>query len=130
MPSKKFSGLLTEPKPIPDDDGDGPGLESPEAQPAPQAQPATPQSAARSRRPQPSDPAQLTPAPTSATPAGADTPPASRTIRLHASAAEPLNAAWLNERRTTNPKLSYPEFASMIVNLGLAAYEKRKARSA
>ena len=48
------------------------------------------------------------------------------TIRLHASAAEPLNEAWLNERRTRDPKLSYPEFASMIVRLGLAAYEQQR----
>lgn len=50
------------------------------------------------------------------------------TIRLHAAAAEPLNEAWLNERRTNDPKLSYPEFASRIVSLGLAAYRRQQAR--
>jgi hypothetical protein len=53
-------------------------------------------------------------------------PRAAMTIRLHAVAAEPLNEAWLNERRTHDPKLSYPEFASMIVRLGLAAYEEQR----
>ena len=51
---------------------------------------------------------------------------AATTVRLRPSAAEPLNAAWLDERRRNDPKLSYPEFASRIVSLGLAAYEKQK----
>lgn len=51
---------------------------------------------------------------------------AATTIRLRPSAAEPLNAAWLDERRRNDPKLSYPEFASRIVSLGLAAYEEQK----
>lgn len=50
------------------------------------------------------------------------------TIRLHPSAAEPLNDAWLNERRHRDPKLSYPEFASMIVRLGLTAYERKQGK--
>ena len=45
------------------------------------------------------------------------------TIRLRPTAAAALNSAWLYQRTHVNPKLSYPEFASEIVRLGLAAFE-------
>ena len=47
------------------------------------------------------------------------------TIRLHMPAAVALNSAWLHQRMRVNPKLSYPEFASEIVRLGLAAFERQ-----
>ena len=113
-PKRKFSSLLTEPpKPLPDDD------EPPVRQAPPLAQQPASARRASAARPEP-DPPQAQPAATSAR--------AAMTIRLHASAAEPLNTAWLNERRLRDPKLSYPEFASMIVRLGLTAYEKQQAR--
>lgn len=46
------------------------------------------------------------------------------TIRLRLPAATALNSAWLRQRMHVNPKLSYPEFASEIVRLGLAAFER------
>ena len=49
------------------------------------------------------------------------------TIRLRLPAAA-LNSAWLYERMYVNPKLSYPEFASEIVRLGLAAFEHQAKR--
>jgi hypothetical protein len=97
---KSFSGRLLTPQPLPDDE------------------------------PSARDPARESKPLTAAERPVANSPPAARTIRLHASAAEPLNEAWLNERRTRDPKLSYPEFASMIVRLGLAAYEKGQRDSA
>lgn len=48
---------------------------------------------------------------------------AATTIRLRPAAAAALNSAWLYQRMHVNPKLSYPEFASEIVRLGLAAFE-------
>jgi hypothetical protein len=48
---------------------------------------------------------------------------AATTIRLRPAAAAALNSAWLHQRMHVNPKLSYPEFASEIVRLGLAAFE-------
>ena len=96
-PKHKFSMLSQQPQPLPDDE---PGTYvPPEPEPTSQRTPA---------QPLPSSPR------------------AAMTIRLHAAAAEPLNEAWLNERRTRDPKLSYPEFASMIVRLGLAAYEQQR----
>ena len=47
------------------------------------------------------------------------------TIRLRPAAAAALNSAWLYQRMHVNPKLSYPEFASEIVRLGLAAFERQ-----
>lgn len=51
------------------------------------------------------------------------------TIRLRLPAAAALNSAWLHQRMHVNPKLSYPEFASEIVRLGLAAFERQAQRS-
>ena len=48
---------------------------------------------------------------------------AATTIRLRPAAAAALNSVWLYQRMHVNPKLSYPEFASEIVRLGLAAFE-------
>ena len=46
-----------------------------------------------------------------------------------AAAAAALNSAWLDQRMHVNPKLSYPEFASEIVRLGLAAFKRQAERS-
>jgi hypothetical protein len=53
---------------------------------------------------------------------------AATTIRLRPAAAAALNSAWLYQRMHVNPKLSYPEFASEIVRLGLAAFEPQTRR--
>ncbi len=47
------------------------------------------------------------------------------TIRLRPAAAAALNSSWLYQRMHVNPRLSYPEFASEIVRLGLAAFERQ-----
>ena len=47
------------------------------------------------------------------------------TIRLHPAAAAALNSTWLYQRMHVNPRLSYPEFASEIVRLGLDAFERQ-----
>jgi hypothetical protein len=72
------------------------------------------------------EPTQLAPGP------GISAPPpaalavegrAATTIRLRPEAEAALNSAWLYQRMHVNPKLSYLEFASEIVRLGLAAFE-------
>lgn len=94
----KFAGRMTSPpRPLPDDE------------PTTGAQPGRPPFV-----------------PVRETAASVSSATAATTIRLRPAAAEPLNAAWLNERRLSDPKLSYPEFASMIVRLGLAAYEEQQ----
>ncbi len=120
MPRGKFD-LFTDPRPLPDNDEPAaPPAAAPVAA-AELEQPARPK-AQRAR-------AAASPADKPEPQAAAGTmPPAATTVRLRPSAAEPLNAAWLNERRNTNPKLSYPEFASMIVSLGLAAYDTAETR--
>ena len=72
------------------------------------------------------EPTRLAPEP--GTPAPSPAAPAvegrvATTIRLRPAAAAALNSAWLYQRMHVNPKLSYPEFASEIVRLGLAAFE-------
>jgi hypothetical protein len=71
------------------------------------------------------EPAQL--APGSGIPVPSSAVPAvegwAATIRLRPTAAAALNSAWLYQRMHVNPRLSYPEFASEIVRLGLAAFE-------
>lgn len=144
MPSKdrRFSSLLSAPPaPIPDDKDEqlgagereesrrtgstrqpGPASKAPPATgPRQPAQPNAEPTRTEAATPEVVD--EPTPAPT---PAPMATASAATTVRLRPSAAEPLNAAWLDERRRNNPKLSYPEFASMIVNLGLAAYDQQK----
>jgi hypothetical protein len=59
-----------------------------------------------------------------------DTPPSSiavtpTTIRLRKPAAVALRKEWLEEKRK-NVLLSYPEFASEIVRLGLQAHQQRR----
>ena len=51
------------------------------------------------------------------------------TVRLRPQAAVELNSAWLEQRMHVNPKLSYPEFASEIVRLGLTAFKRQAKRS-
>jgi hypothetical protein len=63
------------------------------------------------------------PVPSSAVPAVEGR--AATTIRLRPTAAAALNSAWLYQRMHVNPRLSYPEFASEIVRLGLAAFESQ-----
>jgi hypothetical protein len=109
-PRSKFALLSQPPQPLPDD---VPAAADPPAR------------AEETKQPRPRKGSATTTQPASdalATPIA----PAATTIRLRRSAAEPLNEAWLNERRLGDPKLSYPEFASMIVQLGLAAYERRR----
>jgi len=62
-------------------------------------------------------------APTLSSDAPAAKGQAATTIRLRPEAAAALNSSWLYQRMHVNPKLSYPEFASEIVRLGLAAFE-------
>ena len=144
--SRKFKGLLTEaPKPLPDDDeprsAELTGAERPEpdtAAPQPVSAPAAAAAAAaapggepgsrasrpRSVRPVPD--AEPQPSSSAGPAAGAR---AATTIRLHPPAAAALNSAWLDQRMHVNPKLSYPEFASEIVRLGLAAFKRQAERS-
>lgn len=115
MPARtKFSLLSEPPQPLPEE---GERAEAPAAAPA--GPPALSAGTPASARPAPrrSGPTPVAPAVTA---------PAALTVRLRRSAAEPLNQAWLSERQTTDPKLSYPEFASMIVQLGLAAWERKQ----
>ena len=74
----------------------------------------------RSERTRPA-PGHGIPVPSPAVPAVEGRP--ATTIRLRPAAAAALNSAWLYQRMHVNPKLSYPEFASEIVRLGLAAFE-------
>jgi len=74
------------------------------------------------------EPTRLAPGP--GTPAPSPAAPAvegrvATTIRLHPAAAAALNSTWLHQRMHVNPRLSYPEFASEIVQLGLAAFERQ-----
>lgn len=105
-----FSGRLLAPQPLADNDEQEPEpVTKTLKEPSAPAQARSPRPQARERRAAPPP-----------------MPPAATTIRLRPAAAEPLNAAWLNERRLRDPKLSYPEFASMIVRLGLEAWEKQQ----
>lgn len=108
----KFAQLTNVPRPLPDLPA-----EEPAAAPAPPPEPGP------EPRPEPPSTSRRAPAlvPTA-------TARAASTIRLRPSAAEPLNEAWLHERQTRDPKLSYPEFASRIVALGLAAYKRQESR--
>lgn len=148
-PSRGFQGLLTAaPAPLPDDEPQPPTEPSvADERPEPAAAAAEPASApvaavtavtapagkpegraasrskpARSRT-HPETPA----SPPAAGPAGEER--AATTIRLRQPAAAALNSAWLHQRMHVNPKLSYPEFASEIVRLGLAAFERQAKRS-
>lgn len=137
-PRSGFSGLLTSPPaPLPDDD-DQPAVPAAEVVAGPGPSPAQPpaevrtidslsvQRAGQVREPRRRDAKE----PAGATAPGA--PPgeerAATTIRLHQPAAVALNQAWLNERMHVNPILSKPEFASEIVRLGLAAFERQAKR--
>jgi hypothetical protein len=124
---RKFQGLLTDaPKPLPDDEEARAPAESPvsSGRPEPAAERAGgPRSPAASRS-EPAHTEREAPAPP---PLGelAGEGRAALTIRLHEPAAVALNSAWLYQRMHVNPKLSYPEFASEIVRLGLAAFERQ-----
>jgi hypothetical protein len=108
---RKFKGLLSDPPaPLSDDEAVQP---LPEPASAPVA--TVPASAAA--------PTSAEPAPRSQPRPGAETKNAPTTIRLRQSAANALEAAWLEERRTGDPRVSGTEFASRAVMAGLAALE-------
>ena len=125
--NRGFSGLIGPPEPLPDDDADAVGegaaiVDLPERRPEPgPPEPVTQASPAAKTRPKRQPQRQSVPE--------APRPRVALTVRLHEPAARALNDAWLNERRQVNPKLSYPEFASEVVRLGLAAFERQAKRS-
>jgi hypothetical protein len=144
--SRNFSGLLSDPpRPLPDDDdATTAAAEVPAVEEAPPAdivdlrKPAVPESAAEAtpraeevttaagrQRPARQASAPSAPVPAAAPASGGD---AAATVRLHQPAANALNDAWLDQRMHVNPKLSKPEFASEIVRLGLAAFERRNKK--
>ena len=137
---RKFQGLLTDaPKPLPDDDGPRPA-ESPDTAnvepavtapvPVPVSEAATTSAGEPGGRTEPTRPATGTGTPPpSSSPSPAGEARAAATVRLRPQAAAALNSAWLDQRMHVNPKLSYPEFASEIVRLGLAAFERKARRS-
>jgi hypothetical protein len=124
--NRGFSGLITPPEPLPDEDADaGEGaivdLTERRSEPEPTELPVA-QTSLEAKTPAKRQPERKV----------GGQAPASRvalTVRLHEPAARALNDAWLNERRQVNPKLSYPEFASEVVRLGLAAFERKQSRS-
>lgn len=137
-PRSGFSGLLTSPPaPLPDDD-DQPAVPPADvvaepvpslAQPPAEVRPIDSLSAQRAeqvREPRRRDAKESASATAPAAPSGEER--AATTIRLHQPAAVALNQAWLNERMHVNPILSKPEFASEIVRLGLAAFERQAKR--
>jgi hypothetical protein len=137
--SRKFQGLLTDPpKPLPEDDesqtAELPGAVRPEPAaaasepvPAPAAASAGKPGRRPASRPEPESLAAASGTPTPAGPTGEAR--AATTVRLRPQAAAELNSAWLEQRMHVNPKLSYPEFASEIVRLGLAAFKRQARRS-
>jgi hypothetical protein len=146
--SRTFQGLLTDaPKPLPDDDEPQPttlsGTGRHDLAAAAQDPVSAPESAAAAAeahagelggqpasRPEPTRPATGTGTPPPSSSAGpTGEVRAAMTIRLRPQAAAALNSAWLDQRMHVNPKLSYPEFASEIVRLGLAAFERQAKRS-
>jgi hypothetical protein len=124
--ARKFQGLLTDaPRPLPDEEvpaaAESPvGSERPEPAAVrargPRRPAASRSESARTEREAPASPSlgEL-----------AGEGRAALTIRLHEPAAVALNSAWLYQRMRVNPKLSYPEFASEIVRLGLAVFERQ-----
>jgi hypothetical protein len=147
--ARSFQGLLTAaPKPLPDDDEPDasaepsgadeklePAAEEPGSRSAPETvetvaanQGGAPQDQAASQS-KPASPVTQHEAPAPTSPAGTVGERVATTIRLHHPAAAALNSAWLHQRMHVNPKLSYPEFASEIVRLGLAAFERQAKRS-
>lgn len=143
--SRGFQGLLTAaPAPLPDDEP-RPPTEPSAADERPEPAAAAPKSAsapvavvtavtAPVRKPKGQAASRSKPARSRTHP---ETPAAgpvgeervATTIRLRKPAAAALNSAWLHQRMHVNPKLSYPEFASEIVRLGLAAFERQAKRS-
>jgi hypothetical protein len=143
-PSRTFQGLLTDaPRPLPDDEpqptapsGSGRHDLAAAAQDpvsAPEAAPAAAAAhAGESKRPAVRRSRSARPAADTETPSSGGLvveARAAETVRLRPQAAAALNSAWLDQRMHVNPKLSYPEFASEIVRLGLAAFERQAKRS-
>lgn len=149
-PSRGFQGLLTAaPAPLPDDD-EPQAPESPGAAGRTRPAAGATEPASRSRAgagpvaaavpvgepggqavngAEPGRPAPGRGAPAPSPVASAVERRVATTIRLRPAAAAALNSAWLYQRMHVNPKLSYPEFASEIVRLGLAAFERQAKRS-
>jgi hypothetical protein len=124
---RSFQGLLTgAPQPLPDDEERQAAPESPvpSGQPEPAAAPAGDPGGRAATRSGPARPVPEASAQRLA-PALAGEGRVATTIRLHLPAATALNDEWLNQRMSVNPKLSYPEFASEIVRLGLAAFKRQ-----
>jgi hypothetical protein len=111
---RTFKGLLSDPPaPLVDDEA----VQAP-TEPAPA--PVTTVSAA---------PAAATKKPVEPAPKRQDQPTAEiknapTTVRLRQSVANALETAWLEERRTGDPRVSATEFASRAVMAGLAVLDK------
>ena len=105
-PRTKFSLLSQPPQPLPDDDEPAAAVAAEASKPAGEGRPARSRAASK--------------------PAQAPRPRGATTVRLRPAAADALSEAWLDERQQTDPKLSYPEFASMIVLSGLADYKRER----
>jgi hypothetical protein len=125
-PSRGFESLLTAPRPLPDEEDPGTAAQPPvsSAGPEPAAAPAGgPGRRAASRRTSARTEREAPALSSSGELAGEQ--PVALTIRLRRPAAAALNSAWLDQRTKVNPRLSYPEFASEIVRLGLDAFKRR-----
>lgn len=132
-PTRRFGGLITPPEPLPEPEDEHAELTAageraavPEiAGPAPEVVPAAP-SAPPSLASDDAGPAVAAAEQQASLETGKPVVP---TIRLHQPAARALRSAWLGERRTGDPTLSFPTFASEIVILGLAAFDRKRKRS-
>jgi len=118
--------LIAPPTPIPDVDD--------EAGAAPAVPPPTPDPPAVDPEPpavtvEHAQPAQTASAQAKRRERGTPSTPrrASPTIRLWQPSADALYEAFLQERRTSNPRLTYPEFASRIVDAGLRVERGRRS---
>lgn len=120
---RSFSGLLSDPPtPLPDVEDDQPihaeepAIIIPPAAPAPDRDiVATPHVDAPAATPPEVEPPDRRKSRTRSAPT---------TVRLRQSAADALEAAWLEERRTGDPRISATEFASRAVQAGLGVMRK------
>ncbi len=141
--SSSFGSLLSGlPQPIPDDDEVAQPDESEHAAAPPERHedeepPARPEAtmpapaAATEPEPQPARAGEPrpTPRPRRTQPAPTPAPPTERiptTLRLHQPVAAALVEAWLQERRTNDPRVSYTAFASEVVSEGLRVRQRRR----
>jgi hypothetical protein len=111
---RTFKGLLSDPPaPLVDD-------EAVQPLPAPAPAPVATVSATPSADPE----KPVEPAPRSQGQPTAEIKNAPTTVRLRQSVANALETAWLEERRTGDPRVSATEFASRAVMAGLAVLDK------